>query len=213
MRKKSPASALLLLFLLVAAPVNTFALTFNLDFLYDGSSPAGASPWLTVTFEDITTDQVRLTLNSANLIGSENVASWYFNINPTISDLTPFYDSGPSALVLTGQNNQTAGSASGFDIGMYFTEPFRAADQPAVYNFFGTGLTASSFDLVNEGGSFFSAAQVLGIGANAAFAWIADSQNNGPGPGPAPVAEPATMILLSCGMAGLTFFGRKKFFA
>jgi hypothetical protein len=208
MRKSFSLSAFLLFLILVAAPTNADVLNFNLDFLYGGTSPAGTSPWLTATFEDITTDQVRLTLDSANLTANENVASWYFNFNPIVPGIISFQISGPLSQVLIGQNGQTAGSASGFDIGLSFIQPF-GANQSAIYRLVGGGLSASSFDFVNEGGDFFSAAQVLGIGANSSVAWIADSKS---GPGPAPVSEPATMILLSFGMAGLTFFGRKKLF-
>ena len=203
MRKIFSASGLLLLFLLVAAPINAAALTFNLDFLYGGSSPAGTSPWLTATFEDIVTDQVQLTLNFANLTANERVSYWYFNSNVSSFGVPV---SGPNAAITTG-GDFTAGGASGFDIQLAFSQPF-SVGQLGVYNFFGTGLSASSFDLVNAGGSFFSAAQILGIGTTNTEGWIAASQNGGPSP--APVPEPAAMILFGCGLSGLMIFGRKK---
>ena len=215
MRKIFSASGLFLLLLLVAAPTNADVLNFNLDFLYEGqNSPIGTAPWLAAEFQSIAGNRVRLTLDSTSLTGNENVGSWYFNYDPIFQFLFASRVSGPLADISIGQNSQNAGSASGFDIGFTFKEKF-VEDQSAVFEFFllanpaNLNLLASSFNFVNEGGDFFSASQVLGIGPNAAFAWIADSKS---GPGPTPIPEPATMILLSFGLAGLTIFGRNKFF-
>jgi len=122
----------------------------------------------------------------------------------------PIQASGPLSQISIGeQNAQRAGSASGFDIAFSFNQGF-AANQSAVFSLFGEGLSASSFDFVNQGGSFYSAARILGIGTNASSAWIADSQGTGPGPGPTPVPEAATIILLGLGLGGLTVFSSKR---
>src|SRR5579872_2656152 len=63
--------------LLVAAyalPASANTVTFDLDTLFAGTTPAGAAPWVTVSFTDVKKNHVRVTLNAAGLKGHEFLA-------------------------------------------------------------------------------------------------------------------------------------------
>jgi hypothetical protein len=210
MRRRLILLAVVVPSIIICYPFHAISLTFSLDVRYEGQAiPGGPSPWLSAKLEDIGVNRVRFTLSAFGLLSDEYVGAWSFNLDPTLPLPGSDYISGSIAEITTGQNSITAGAETGFDIGFIFTDKF-GVNQSAVYDFFlpaGSGnLLASSFNFVNFGGSFFSAAQVLG--PDSAFAWIADAQDDGPGP--APVPEPATMLLLGAGSIGMAFFGRKK---
>jgi hypothetical protein len=196
--------------IIICNPFHAISLTFSLDVRYEGQAiPGGPSPWLTAKLDEVDVNRVRFSLSTAGLLSYEYVGAWTFNLDPTLPLPSFNYISGSIAEITIGQNSIAAGTETGFDIGFIFTDKF-GANQSAVYDFFlpagSSDLLSSSFNFVNLGGSFLSAAQVLG--PNSAFAWIADAQANGPGP--APVPEPATMLLLGAGTIGMAVFGRKK---
>ena len=57
-------------------------LTYNFGAVSDGTSPAGAPPWLQAVISDagLPPNTVNLTLNAGNLTGNDFVSSWYFNL-------------------------------------------------------------------------------------------------------------------------------------
>jgi hypothetical protein len=83
-------------------------LTFQLDYVYNGYSPSGSSPWLTPTFVDKCPNNVDLTmfnkLSNNEFVGGANAnntyvgGGWFFNINPDRpSGLTVSFISGTQA--------------------------------------------------------------------------------------------------------------------
>jgi hypothetical protein len=61
------------------------SITINLDTEFSGAAdPQGATPWLTAVFQDQGGGVVRLTMSTANLVGTEFVGVWNFNLNPAL---------------------------------------------------------------------------------------------------------------------------------
>ena len=209
--------------LLFARPPNAQAMvTFNYDYTFSGTSPAGTAPWLTATFENLTTDYVRLTMSTAGLSGYEFVSSWYFNLdpyvtplyftladtNPKLPDANPLLLSPPASLKL-----YKAGSDGYYDIKLVFPTGFGpqrfSAGETVIVDFHATGLTEDYFRSLSapagdsSAGPFLSAAYVQGIGwIGWNSGWVAPSD-----PG-VPVPEPSTLLLLASGLVSLPFLRR-----
>jgi len=215
-----------------AAPVCADNLTqgdllFELDLVYTGiATPQGTPPWLTATFQNLGSNSVQLTMDYSGSTpgGTEYVSSWFFNFNPSFEvlglDIKPL--SGISANpIIKAADGVKAGGDLFFDLQFSFSANSFIAGNSSAYLISSTvanePIDALSFDFLSTNSfgltNYYSAANIQGItgGLNS---WIsaATAQTPGPGPGPTPIPEPATMILLGCGLAGLTVFGRNKFF-
>jgi hypothetical protein len=213
-----------LLFYLGAAFVCSFllfthaeAITFNLDYLFSGNLnlPPGKNPWLSASFLDLgdnsssaTNNAVELKLVASGLTSqNEHVSSWYFNYTGT-KGLSYEYISGindnPQTDLINGYEvDSTKGL---FAIFFDFSESQFGNNDTSTYIIRGVGISALSFFDTNTPGDFFTAAEIIKEnGGNTSSAWIAAT--NQP---TQPVPEPATMLLLSAGLIGLGFFGRKR---
>ena len=71
-----------------ALPAQSSTVTFNYNKVLSGWIRPATSPWLTATFEDFPDNRVKLTLSASGLSGTEQVESWYFNLNPAKEILT-----------------------------------------------------------------------------------------------------------------------------
>jgi hypothetical protein len=223
---------LLAMFAVAASPVCSANLTqgdllFELDQVYTGiGTPQGTPPWLSATFLNLGSNSVQLTMNYAGSApgSAEYVSSWFFNFNPSFEvlglNIQPV--SGVSANpIIKAADGVKAGGDLFFDVQFLFPANSFSGGNSSVYLISSTvaneSIDALSFDFLSTNSlgltNYYSSANILGItgGLNG---WIAaaTSQKPGPGPGPTPIAEPATMILLGCGLGGLTVFGRRKFF-
>ena len=74
---------------LLFAPAGTVrggVLIYGLTVEFSGATPPeGAAPWLTFTFDDEgTAGSVKLLLETTNLVGTEFVGEWSFNLDPTL---------------------------------------------------------------------------------------------------------------------------------
>jgi hypothetical protein len=195
------------------------AITFNLDFNFSGNInlPSGQSSWLTASFENkefngssaINTVELKLVANGLTS-NNEYVSGWYFNYNK-LPTLFFTYEKGLLESASTG--HFTADGEKGeFSILFDFPDEGNlfSKGETAVILIEGYGISAESFNLLNDPGNFYSAAEIIrqnGNGAGGAGnAWIAAT--NQP---TQPVPEPATMLLLGAGLIGLGFFSRKRF--
>lgn len=191
-------------------------ITFDMNYEFSGAAPPqGTAPWITATFADTATPgTVRLTMSTANLIGTEFVSSWYFNLDPNLSPINltiaPIDTSAVSSYAIFKSANDFKADGDGkYDI--MFSFPTSESDnrftrgETVIFDFTIEGLTASSFDFISypDGGHgpYKSAAHVQGIvSSQGDSGWVA------------PIPEPGTMILLGSGLLGLAIVaGRKKF--
>ena len=212
--------ALLGVAFLGAEAASGLAITFDLNFEFsNGTPPAGATPWVTITIDDaadaIGANGVRVTVSNVGLVGTEFVSEVSLNLDPLLD---------PTDLTETAVNTSAVGSFSvsfgadafqadgdgQFDILVELPPPpgsfaakFTAGETISFDLDLGAALSASDFDFPSAPGggqgTFNAAAHVQGIGEDGEDSgWIG------------PVPEPATSLLLALGLAGLAASGRKR---
>lgn len=163
-------------------------ITYDYSVEYSGATPpAGAQPWLRATFDDEnTTGSVKVKLEALNLVGTEFVRTWAFNLDPALNPAQLLF----SAATKTGSfndptielNANTVNVAAGalMDVGFNFSPGggtnarFTAGD---VLEYTVTGiptLNAFSFGFLSSGNaSLLTAAHVQGIGDDGANSgWV-----------------------------------------
>jgi hypothetical protein len=199
----------------------------------NGTSPVGATPWLTATFEDVAAGDVKLTLTN-NLLSGQFITDVLFNskLDATGLTFTEFNAGAPPTVLSVTQSatqsltggSQIKGGGYNIDINYDNSPPVnRFGTQGGTVSIFeitGTGLTAANFlkpSLDNGsmfGGPYYMAADVLGIPAGT------DGQTIGGSIGDASavvgttsaVPEPETyaMMLAGLGLMGFVAMRRKQ---
>lgn len=196
------------------AHADTVVFGFNTEFS-GGQAPAGPAPWVTATFTQINSHDVRLTIDTSGLTGAEDISEIDFNILPSLS-------SALSSLTFTYDNGTKAQSTSAAEDGF-------KADGDGLYDFqfkYGTGNGAfgpgvkSTYDITDPTtGPTLSAASFLTLstpsGGHGPFYSAAHVQNTtGAGSGGsgwiAPVPLPAAAWLLLSALGGLAIPQRRR---
>ena len=106
----------LVLGLLLTANAQAAVVTFTASYEFSGNTPPdGPTPWLTATFDDYgTSSSVGLFIETTNLMDTEFVFGWLFNLDPALDPIALVF----SAPVKTGAfTNPTANtSVDAFDL-------------------------------------------------------------------------------------------------
>lgn len=170
------------LVMLVAPYTQASIVTFDMSVEFSGATPpAGAAPWIRATFDDGGgSGSVVLTMESLNLVGTEFVRSWYFNLNPLL-DLNALVFSAPTKVGTFEDPTITRGVDAFQADGDGLYDLLFAFDNAPPSDRFGVGdavsytitgiptLTANSFNFMSTPagghGPFPTAAHVQGIGA------------------------------------------------
>lgn len=163
--------------------------TYNFGSVSSGGTPSGTAPWVQATFTDagMPANTVQLTLNGANLSGSEFVSCWYFNLDPSLNAAALTFTATGSTgsftipTVQTGTDAFKAGPDGKFDVLLGFSTAgdsssrFTSGDS-LTFDISGiTGLTANDFDTLSTcaGGSglYSSAVHIQSIDGGDS-AWV-----------------------------------------
>lgn len=167
-------------------PLSAATVTYNFGDVSAGTAPAGTAPWLQAVFTDaaMPANTVQLTLSAGNLVGTEFVSNWYFNLNPALDPTAlSFSLSGSNPSVQTGKNAFKAGPTGKYDLLLGFSTAndgsrFGSGDSLTITitgNGIG-GLTASDFDFLctaaGGGGPYTAAAHIQSIDPGGKSGWI-----------------------------------------
>jgi hypothetical protein len=160
-------------------PVSASTITYNFGQVSSGSAPTGSAPWLQAVFSDnsMPANTVQLTLTAGNLVGSEFVSCWYFNVNPALDPKALSFSLAGSTgtfgnpSVQTEANGFKAGPDGKFDILLGFStasgQRFTGGDSLTFTITDLNGLTASDFNdfstPASGSGAYSSAVHVQSI--------------------------------------------------
>ena len=217
-------------------PASTRAsITLELDDEFSGATdPAGATPWLTATFDDsIGGGAVRLTMSTLGLVGSEFIPAWYFNLDPLLTPTALLFSAVDTADVDSvgislGVNAFKADGDGYFDIKFVFAndagDDRLSADETVIYDitYGGAGTFDENSFIFGSApgggnGTYYSAAKVQGIGVDGEDSgWIgAGLPEEPPPPGPGGgneggvIPEPTALIVWSLLMGSVSMIASR----
>ncbi len=211
---------------MLAQPSAEASIEFELDFEFSGAQePAGATPWLTATFDDSFggASTVRLTMSATNLVGTEFVDEWIFNFDPSLDPTLLTFsavdnsDSVPIIPTITSADMFKADGDGFFDIMFDFPNDkgdvrFTAGEEVKYDITYTAPITELSFDfnstLGGGAGSYLTAAHVQGIASGSG--WIGPDGDNGGG-GNGVIPEPVSLVVWGLlGTLGLAVGHRRR---
>jgi hypothetical protein len=220
-----------------ALAISAEALTFQLNNVFSGFTPAGSAPWATAVFTTTNTtagnQQVTLTFTGSLGASGQFISELDFNVNPTLtlSSLSGSMSSCTTCSIVpvgVGEDKFQADGDGKYDIGITFDTsdgaPTRFNDSDVavvVFTYTGAGtFNDQSFNFLSTpaggAGPFHTAAHVQGIPATGCSGWISDTVAGSPNAGTSgdctPVPEPITMFLGGTGLLTLGYAARKRLF-
>ena len=187
------------------------------------SGSGSGTPDVRATIKDVKEDSVKyveITMDATNLLGSDKITEWYFNVNPAIvlkaSDFLNTTLASANDAVTVKYNALRPGGGGFFDIEFTFSTGGQDKFGPGEWSTWtvtSNGLVASDFKFMSElgpgtgsAGPFYTAVK-LGNAYWGATGEASTMELNG-----VPIPEPTTMLLLGSGLIGLAGYGKKKFF-
>lgn len=210
-----------LVLIFAAGAQAALVLDFGVEFS-GGMSPQSATlPWIRATLVTDGND-VLLTMQALNLVGTEFVDEWMFNFTGNISNLTitPVSTSGTLGPI-TASKGADAFKADGdgyFDIKFVFdnappADRFTNGDSATYRLAYTSPITELHFDTVSAPGGvgghgpFTSAAHVQSIGTSGkGSGWIAPLNDYSD----EPVPEPAPMVFIGVGLMAIGLYRVRK---
>ena len=191
----------------LGANAATYSYEFSTEFS-GATAPSGPTPWATLSFADIATGSVLMTLN---LSGSSDIGKvTEFDFNYGGGATLAFAHTGGDAATVSpqGSNLYKADGDGFFDIQFLYPNSgslFQAGDS-SIYTITGTGLTAADFNYTSftggGNGTWYSALHAQGLGPTGGQSgWI--------GATPA-IPEPETYAMMLAGLGLLGFVARRR---
>lgn len=176
--------------------------------LYNGTTIQDANTFASATFKTGASNTVTLKMSVlSGLDAGAYVNDWAFNVDSAIRNLQVSSSGAPAATSIeNGRNevNNFGGARGGdFDLAFHFSNanPGQlAVGATSTYTLSATGLTESSFSLVNEKG-IYSAVKVQGYGNGLSSEYKSGNPTGNPVP-PTSIPEPTTVALLGLGLLG-----------
>lgn len=194
--------------------------TFDYVAEYTGAPPSGTPPWLVATFSNdgLGANQVKLTLETPGLVGSEFVTKWLFNVDPVFDPigLVVTYVSGVVPSNVDADADDV--NPGGFDLGIFFPTANNGGrftgglSSELLIEWFGGGplgpaepglfpieptLVPESFLFTASGNrDLYTGAHVQSIPTSPGSGWVTGGPET-------PIPEPATLVLIGSGLLGL----------
>lgn len=177
-------------------------ITMDFEVVLTGATPGGASPWATLTIQDIAADTVEMTLtHHATSTAGQFVSRLWMNIEPFPNDLVFSTSSSKiSGHTFSQDGINTVGGPYDFSVQFNLAPPAARLlpGDSATWQVSGTGLTENSFLAMSPGG-IQAMIHIQGIGPGGE-----DSGHI------TVVPEPATMLAIGVGLAALAARRRRS---
>jgi hypothetical protein len=192
-----------------ASVASVGSISFLLDDVLPNHTDPGDGPWLTMSFETVPNNQIKLTL-TGSMSGNEKISDVYFNCSNEVNNVSFETDPNDGSTIDLSQNKQQMdGYTDGyFDVLLKLPVPnnnaFKDHQTRTFYiNITGADADVSLFDETDSGGNWYAGAHLQGLSGNENSTFIVDKTP----PGAVPL--PAAGLLFGSGVVPLFWLRRR----